>query len=1693
MSTLQTPEGSGVLTVAADSGPRKSYRRKYRKIMVHFQQKMQESNSLFKDEQRMLDISLRLAEQTDQLLDLLTELNSLPQVPPSLRFDLDMKDESGRQASDIGAQITDEQSGHIALRKARYRLQLGQIDAGEYNDIKSSILRSPAFAAETSYTSLLKYASALPETAAGASDSPGHVANPFLSTKQEDQYLQSLDSYIAGTSSNLRAHASHSFGTKSTEKPSERDKEIQLQNPVSVYNWLRKHEPKVFLQDNESTTDKTPRTTGSRLSKRNANRDSIMKQEQEMYDEDGFALDVGSTAKGKRKRDDDGGYRPKGDGSRPSKKKKDDGSGGACVKKAKKPSSYLVRWVNVKAEYSISWTIQPHKKSLNFGLFKHPGHTPGQQPAGGSAATTTTTAAAGPGDDEAKADPNAPSIVEKLQSTGLRQVVWVGRCEADKITQGRYDVPANESGNYALVFDNTFSQHLSKTATFFLLTFPTAVLAHVQYGAQLHHSQAAGSAPRLRPFAKPSADSLRKSSNAGLSAAAGDNGTATDESSTIHTGVLSKRRRKKGQGYARRFFCLDYATSTLSYYHNRNSSALHGAIPLSLAAIGANTKSREISIDSGAEIWHLRAPNQAEFEKWKAALEKASHPVVEPASPANGVIRAATIDGTTEGGNLDEHDWARLETLLSRLSGIRDAVRRFSLETVSASESTLAPSSGVAAPSDDPSEDSLGPDQRPKAFWKRKASTNNGPTTASKRNVSAQLTVPEAGPGGVRRTDSKRGQEDGLHGRSVAMLHDIDVVVAEFNSIINRHKFRRSVPPVLSASRLSMHSVDSQEYFDAEDELSTKLLDIHSDEEKDNDREEADDGVADDDSAASSDIEDDGLLSAASPTLLPPRAKNLQPLPLQTVHRRATVPAPTITPPSLIGFLRKNVGKDLSSIAMPVSANEPTSLLQRSAEGLEYSELLDQAAQATDSQEQLLLVTAFALSPLSNARIKERAVRKPFNPMLGETYELVREDKGFRFVSEKVSHRPVQLAFHAESNEWAFAQSPLPLQKFWGKSSEIITDGKARLIFFNSGRRYTWINPTCFLRNIIAGEKYIEPVGTMTVFSETDGSKAVVTFKAKGMFSGRSEELEVDLFDPNGNSTGLGLEGTWTHSLQRKENGVATKKSVWTAGPLVQQAPKHYGMTLFAASLNEVTDVEKGHLAPTDSRLRLDQQALERGDHDKAEELKNALEEAQRARRRELEAAGQEWSPRWFTKVEHGDEIVWKLKTGKEGYWEERSKGQWSGDIVIINPCRSARVYDPDFPYLLPWPSRYKPGSGLCLAVNFWTVSGCGVRWDAAHTALFVPQREPDDTTTDANLSLLKVAPYSVQARCEPEPTHSTNITYPDPSAIKPLPEDSGTQAPNEAQSDSDDRGVRICPFQVDLVRDSQGQSQVFGYGAWSVVLKGTCQARTVLNGSGSSSHTVPVAPTLPTPTPLSPTKTVPLVVAVKRPARIDAIPILENEGRILTYLSRIHDSSKHVVTFYGSLAPEHSNLVLEALPVSLEEYIKRCASVARRTLTTWNMTQPVVGSADAWLSLAESLIRALAWLHDEAGVVHGDIKPGNFVLKQIEPAYDQTYTAPELLVSSVLRDPTAQATKQSDVFSLAITLLVAATGNTMVYPGSVFQRQAMATRGWQVLDMVRSSGDAIEDGGARVPRHGVVDRALDRSQPATGSSLYNR
>ena len=128
------------------------------------------------------------------------------------------------------------------------------------------------------------------------------------------------------------------------------------------------------------------------------------------------------------------------------------------------------------------------------------------------------------------------------------------------------------------------------------------------------------------------------------------------------------------------------------------------------------------------------------------------------------------------------------------------------------------------------------------------------------------------------------------------------------------------------------------------------------------------------------------------------------------------------------------IGKDMTKMTLPVSFNEPTSLLYRCAEDMEYVDLLDIAAERTDSLERLMYVSAFAASEYCSAIGR---VAKPFNPLLGETFEYARPDKNYRFLVEQVSHHPPIGAACGESPNWEYYGESAVRSKFYGKSFDV--------------------------------------------------------------------------------------------------------------------------------------------------------------------------------------------------------------------------------------------------------------------------------------------------------------------------------------------------------------------------------------------------------------------------------------------------------------------------------------------------------------------------------------------------------------------------------------------------------------------------------------------------------------------------------
>ena len=296
------------------------------------------------------------------------------------------------------------------------------------------------------------------------------------------------------------------------------------------------------------------------------------------------------------------------------------------------------------------------------------------------------------------------------------------------------------------------------------------------------------------------------------------------------------------------------------------------------------------------------------------------------------------------------------------------------------------------------------------------------------------------------------------------------------------------------------------------------------------------------------------------------------------------------------------------------------------------------------------------------------------------------------------------------------------------------------------------------------------------------------------------------------------------------------------------------------------------------------------------------------------------------------------------------------------------------------------------------------------------------------------------------------------------------------------------------LIGSTSSGYEEYGRGVWSIVYR----------ASELSNPEIP-PPTLLTP-PTSPVSTsTPAthgksLLAVKAPLRRDAHKILDSEACILTYLHASPLAENFLVPFHGYDGPAH-HILMGPVPLSLESRAKTSAKTARAEFSTSTMFDPVIGTSQ-WAHLALHLIAGLGFLHSKS-CIHGDIKPANILLQPspdpddpiaYTPLYTDfssssvtsastspeqvsaltsDYTSPELLLS--LQRGAAIATPASDVFALAATLLMAATGESP-YAGARMEVQKLGMcREGRPLDFARNG-----EQGSRILKGREVSRVLE-------------
>ncbi|KAG9128107.1 hypothetical protein FRC07_004723 [Ceratobasidium sp. 392] len=738
---------------------------------------------------------------------------------------------------------------------------------------------------------------------------------------------------------------------------------------------------------------------------------------------------------------------------------------------------------------------------------------------------------------------------------------------------------------------------------------------------------------------------------------------ATVPGDILCRGWLLKKRRKKMQGYARRYFVLT-VSGVLSYSFDPKSP-MRDSILLRHASLSSSQRRRDIHIDSGTSTFHVRALTQDDFDVWIGSCRKfvnvtgeIEEPPAEPTTRHPGhsrsYSRAATIGFMT-----DHKALGLLGEMGKTLKELEEAIAM-----VKEDDSKKKHASSKSKKDKEPKEKEKDKDKEGLfgLFHHKKVATP--PATESPiPPLDSATATPDTEPSRVSFANSITSAPASVHSyltSTVAALktqHGALVALMEIRSATPTGRAMsphlgamdlsraRSTTSIMSSRRHSLATLSSEMsvWYDASDGGDEFFLDDndtsypseatdvrHSDVEEEEVEEE---------------IADDGESSVDEPPEPEPTQPSGVAKPEIAVVRRTRLPAPTSGEEgSLFSVLKKNVGKDLSTVSFPVSFNEPISVLQRLAEDVEYVNLLDEAVGTTDPADRIALVAAFAVS--GYACTLHRASRKPFNPMLGETFE----DTRLGFIAEKVSHHPPVMACHAHGQGWEFWCTSGAKNKFWGKSLEIIPMGAAHVKI--GEETYSWQKPSSFMRNLIAGNRYLEHVGPMSI-SSSKGFRCDLDFKEGGFWGSTLNHVAGTIHPPDSKTVSK-LEGTWHEGMSQHLDSTGSHlKVLWRPHPFPSYADQYYGFTSFAITLNEITPDLEGVLPSTDSRLRPDQRAMEEGRVDDADRLKIQVEEGQRERKRKRDAAGETWTPQWFEQDANGE---WRYKGG---YWEARKTGAW--------------------------------------------------------------------------------------------------------------------------------------------------------------------------------------------------------------------------------------------------------------------------------------------------------------------------------------------------------------------------------------------------------------------------------------------------
>jgi hypothetical protein len=218
-------------------------------------------------------------------------------------------------------------------------------------------------------------------------------------------------------------------------------------------------------------------------------------------------------------------------------------------------------------------------------------------------------------------------------------------------------------------------------------------------------------------------------------------------------------------------------------------------------------------------------------------------------------------------------------------------------------------------------------------------------------------------------------------------------------------------------------------------------------------------------------------------------------------------------------------------------------MLERITNFMAHPETLLPMPTIDDPLERFVSVVKFYLS---GWHIKPPGVKKPLNPILGETFTCYWDypdgTRGY-YIAEQTSHHPPKSSyfFMAPEHHIRIDGTLKPRSKFLGNSAASMMEGVAILRFLNRGQnpekgeRYILTQPNMYARGILFGKMKYELGDHSYVRCPENNLVADIDFKTKGYFSGTYNAIGGTIKNEKTGEVYYELSGLWNGEMFIKD------------------------------------------------------------------------------------------------------------------------------------------------------------------------------------------------------------------------------------------------------------------------------------------------------------------------------------------------------------------------------------------------------------------------------------------------------------------------------------------------------------------------------------------------------------------------------